>query len=103
VILVTARSLTAQYAENELSADRDYRDNLVQVSGVFSSLSVESGQIKVLIGDGTNWNTDYISCWFDYAYADKLIDLRTGDRIVVQGTCIGKSDTVRIDQCIPVE
>jgi hypothetical protein len=102
-VKISAADLAAQYAENELAADRTYKDKLIEVCGVFKSLSVDFGRIQVLIDDGKYQSPTVICCVFDSKYADLLAGLRTGDRITIRGICSGKSDTVQIDQCALVE
>lgn len=102
-IAVSAADLHAQYEENELAADKIYKDKIVEVSGTFDRLSITLGQIQVWLTDGGEWSLIDVCCVFDEKYSDQVSALKTGDVITVQGICGGQALSVSITDCVRVK
>lgn len=98
-VSVSASDLYKQYDENEVSADKLYKDKLLQLSGVIDSVTVTLGQIQVIVTDGQEWSWVMVYCNFEDAQSDTVSTLKKGDNVVIQGRCRGKALTPALDDC----
>jgi hypothetical protein len=98
--IISAADLHSEYYENELAADKLYKGNELQVTGVFDRLSITLGQIQVWVSDGEEWSLVSICCNFDDESSDQVESLKTGDPVSIKGVCLGKSVSVGLDHCI---
>jgi len=99
LISVSASDLYTQYDENEVNADKLYKDKLLQLSGVVDSVSVTLGQIQVIINDGQEWSLVMVFCDFEDYQSDAVSALKKGDNVIIQGRCRGKALTPALDDC----
>ncbi len=91
IVNVSAGDLIYAYEINEISADAQYKDQTIQVSGVISSINrdiFDNAYVEV---------SAYIRCYFDDESA--LLNLSLGQKVTIQGTCDGKSVYIKIEDC----
>ncbi len=98
-ISVTASDLYNQYDENEVNADKLYKDKMLQVSGVIDSVTVTFGQIQVIVTDGQQWSLVMVYCDFEDDQSDAVSALKKGNNVIIQGRCRGKALTPALDDC----
>jgi hypothetical protein len=91
VITISANDLIYAYEVNEISADAQYKDKTIQVSGVISSIN------KDIFGKAYIELSAYIRCYFDNESA--LLNSSVGQNVTIQGTCDGKSVYIKIEDC----
>ena len=89
-IRITAESLTSAYAEDELAADKKYKDKPLEVNGIIEQLIVtEKGGRGILLKGG---NTRYLSsvlCSITNEQGNTFEGLKEGQRVTVAGRCEG--------------
>ena len=97
---ISAIDLAKQYVDNEVKADKDYKDKLIEVNGKITEIGVSFGQTYIVLSSGVDFSLTNIQCFFDdKAEIDKISDLNKGDTVTVQGTVDGKSLNVGVVKC----
>jgi len=100
VIKITAEQLVAEYEENQVRADLNYKGKILEVSG-------EIGHIgKVLFSDdpSVSLTAGFLSsvvCLFDSSWQSQVAQLEIGQYVTIQGTCRGEEfvSTVYLEDC----
>lgn len=85
-ISVSAKVLTKEYEENELSADGKYKNKSLIVSGKISNIAETFGNITVQL-EGHSL-TSSVMCGFDESEKANVMKLKKGQSV----TFIGKGD-----------
>ena len=100
VLKVSTAVLAKAYEENEVKADKTYKDKMIETSGKISSIDVILGSTTLNLATGADFDLG-ISCSFkEQTDIDKIAELKKGDTVTVQGNCDGKGFGVTIDDCI---
>ncbi len=86
-IVISADELIRAYVNNAVSADAQYKDKLVAVSGTI--YSIDDGYITIEPDDDELWLNN-IYAYYDSDEISKLADFAKGDRITVTGECKGE-------------
>lgn len=97
---ITAPGLTASFVGNEKLADSLYLNKVVSVRGFFQQL-IDDGSgnyIVRLSGDRSGKAT--VDCHLDSLYTREELLLRSGDSVIIRGTCAGRWVNVVLLQCI---
>lgn len=100
-IEVTAVDLIAAYDENEVSADNEYKDKTLKITGTVSDIGVDvANRSYIMLKDE---NDPYailgVQCYFEDDQKDAIAQLKKGDAVTVTGTCEGKVVSVSIKDC----
>lgn len=100
-IEVTAVDLIAAYDENEVSADNEYKDKTLKITGTVSDIGVDvANRSYIMLKDE---NDPYailgVQCYFGDDQKDAIAQLKKGDAVTVTGTCEGKVVSVSIKDC----
>jgi hypothetical protein len=99
-IKVSAKKLYGAYDNNEVKADKQYKDKVVLVSGEITDIGVTFGQTYVVLSSGEEYSISGVQCFFkDEDEISKVADLNKGDTIKVQGTVDGKSINISVNNC----
>ncbi|MEK9165766.1 MAG: hypothetical protein AAB525_02815 [Patescibacteria group bacterium] len=99
-IKITAVDLAKAYEENEVKADKDYKDKKVEVTGKIKDIGVILDQTYVVLSSGKDFSMTDIQCFFDdKAQIDKVSELKKDATITVQGVVDGKSLNVGVKKC----
>lgn len=100
VIVVDATKLYSYYDSNEVKADKEYKDKLIEVTGRVTDIGVSLGQTYVCLSTGDAYSLFSIQCFFDDdEQIDKVSELNNGDTITLNGTCVGMSMNVVLNDC----
>jgi RecJ-like exonuclease len=93
--------LAKAYEDNEVKADKTYKDKTVLVTGKVTEIGVTLGQTYVVLSSGDEFSLTGIQCFFEEASEiDKLSNLKDGDTVKIQGVVNGKSIYVGVNDCI---
>lgn len=99
-IKVSAVNLAKAYEENEVSADKSYKDKTVEVSGKIEDIGVVAGQTYVVLSAEKDFAITNVQCFFkEQAEIDKVANLKKGDSVTIQGKVDGKSMNVGVNGC----
>ena len=87
-VIVNAETLIKDYRENEVAADKEYKNKILQVEGVVYQVKKEgiSRIIVILQESKSYWG---VKCQLNKEYEDDAEDLRAGDKITIIGRCMG--------------
>lgn len=85
-IAISAKDLTKAYDENELSADKNYKGKILEVTGKITDISETLGNVTVSLEGHDIVLT--VMCSFNEAEKDAVADLKKGQKT----TLIGKGD-----------
>ena len=97
-VTVTAKTLLADYAKNELAAHLKYRNKVLMVEGVVAGTSIVLGSPQLrLRGEGEL----EVLCNFADNFAEKLSKLWKGQSVKVKGECSGMNifGNVGLEHC----
>ena len=92
VLEVTAKLLYADFEENEVSANAKYKNQILKVTGSVSSItSSEQNGIEISLIGKIYYGANYcVYCSFFDNYIDEVSQIKKGQIITIQGTCIDK-------------
>lgn len=89
-IIVNAETLIKDYRENEVAADKEYKNKILEVDGVVFQVKKEGIRIIVILQESKSyWG---VKCQFNKEYEVDAEDLRKGDKIRIIGRCMGMRD-----------
>lgn len=96
---VSAVDLRVSYNSNGVAADKMFRDQPVEVSGVVNRIDVISGVPFVCLDTGDP-SCD-VQCCFDNNSVDVLASLKKGQKVVVRGICRGRAllGNILLEEC----
>lgn len=101
-IKVTALKLSADYKANEVAADQQYKNQLVEITGTIENIGkdiLDTPYIS-LAGDDIIFG---IQCMFNKSDASKLVNLSKNQKITLTGKVSGKLGNVLVKDCQIVE
>lgn len=100
-IQVSAKDLLSAYEENELNADNQYKDKLLEITGIVDDIGTDIlDDVYVTLGDGEEFSFATVQCYFkDKEEIDKVASLKSGDEITIIGTCDGQFFNVSLKDC----
>ena len=102
-ISVTAQELCSAYQDDEAAADEQYKDKILEVTGIVESVGRdrEDNPYVVLTGGGMS---EGVRCWFSARDIDQVLDLRITREATIRGKCHGYAlFTVLVDGCSVVD
>ena len=102
-VQISAPDLVAAYQENEVSADAEYKDKVVEVTGFVGSVGKDViDDVYVTVNDGGEYTIISVQCYFeDEAQIAKTAELSEGDEVSIIGTCDGQAGVnVILRDCI---
>ena len=101
VLKVSAVDLAKAYEENEVKADKTYKDKTIETSGKIDDIGVMLGQTYVTLSSEVDFSLTSVQCYFDdKTQIDKIADLNKGDTVTIQGVVDGKSMNVSVNDCL---
>ena len=95
IISISAQQLDAEYEQNQVAADNNYKDKKVVVTGTVRDIGkdiVDDSYVTLAAG-GLG-----VRCVFEKSEQSKLAQLSKGDTVTVHGICHGK--TLGIHHCL---
>lgn len=98
---ISPRALVAEYENNEVSADNNFKGKTFYVEGVIEDIGKGlMDEIYITLKASSN-SFRNVQCYIDDA--DLVAQLRKGQRITVYGTCDGLMMNVLMKDCTVVE
>jgi hypothetical protein len=95
--IVSAENLIAAYEENEVAADRQYKDHSIVVTGTVDRIGKDIiDKMYVAMKGGGVWG---VQCMFDDAHETQLASVRKGEKVTMIGTVRGKMGNVILRDC----
>lgn len=100
-LAVSAQDLLDAYENNEVSADAQYKDKLLSVTGVISDIGVVLDQTYVCINGGGDFDFLSVQCYVpdETEISEKVAALSKGETVTITGTCSGQSLNVELKDC----
>ena len=101
VLAVSAKDLLAAYQNNEVSADNQYKDKILSVTGVISDIGVVLDQTYICINGGGDFEILSVQCYIsdESEISEKVAALSKGETVTITGTCSGQSLNVELKDC----
>ncbi|MDY6791963.1 MAG: hypothetical protein SWH54_11920 [Thermodesulfobacteriota bacterium] len=98
-VSITAFRLYKIYQQNEPSADRKFKGEIVSVSGEIGSIGKDMiGKFNICLK--IKDSRCGVQCFFDKAYKKKVLAQERGARITITGRCDGKTGRVILRKCV---
>ena len=88
---ISATELINAYNENEVKADKMYKDKIVEVNGIVDA--IDSGiddKAIVRLSDGDEFSFDNVQCCIDDENQDKACELKKGENVKIIGRADGE-------------
>jgi hypothetical protein len=99
-IVITAPRLLADYEANEVSADAQYKNKLVSVSGSIYAIGKDLLDTPYVALNGNSPSLIFnVQCMFDKGDQAQLTSLSKNEKITLQGRVRGKLGNVILDDC----
>jgi hypothetical protein len=95
---VTADTLYRAYAENEIAADRDYKNKVLAVSGTISSIGAGSQYAGPVVTLRVGNTEMAVICNLDHGQENAAAALKAGQKVIIKGRCQGVGATAVIIQ-----
>ena len=91
-VRVSSVDLFRAYNENEVAADKKYRDKMIEVSGTIQEIGKDllTDEPNVRLSSGENdMGITSVSCTFRSEHSDELAELKKGQQITLRGKGAG--------------
>ncbi|MFP7707682.1 OB-fold protein [Trueperella sp. LYQ141] len=100
-LTVTVTDLTKAYQENELAADKQYKDKVIQVTGKMDQVTDILNHKTLFLGSGEQFAIHGVSCPISDEQIDKAAGLSKGADVTVIGTVDGFDQlNVELSDCV---
>jgi len=96
-IPITALELTSAYIANEVRADRDYRDKMVEVTGIILDIKQSLGDGVFVVLEGSE-KFRAVQCYVNDE--EQVMQLNKGMKVTFTGRCDGLMTNAIILDCI---
>ena len=98
---ITSNDLIKAYEDNEVKADKEYKDDEVLITGEIAEIGVSFGQTYILLSSDDDYEFIMLQCFFKkQEEIDKIAELSKGDIVSVQGLVAGKIIHISINDCV---
>jgi hypothetical protein len=95
VIAVSSNRLYADYRADATAADQIYKDKTLQVTGIISSLGVDTtGSPYILFENICDFGFCGVQCILSSSYASYFTSLAAGQTATIEGKCQGYYSSV---------
>lgn len=100
VIVVSAEELAKAFEDNEISANKQYKDKMLEISGTISDIGEMLGSTYITLEAEEDFAITQTQCFFkDEEQIDKIAELSKGEKVTLIGKCEGKSLNVSVKDC----
>ena len=105
IIEISAKELINEYQKNEIKANDMFKGKRLRVTGYVAEFSQAEGMVfsdsyYIYIDYGNVYDFNNISCYLNDSSVEKAIELKKGDKIVIEGNCTGFSfSNVKMSSC----
>lgn len=101
VMQVTIRDILSAYDANEVGADIKYKNNIIQVRGIVSSVKKDiMDNLYVTLGTGKSFEIPEIQAFFNDSMNDQLGQLKIGSELTVVCRVDGLMMNVLAKDCV---
>jgi hypothetical protein len=98
--MVELRTLLSEYSDNEVRADSNFKDQVIQTSGVVDDVKKDiMDSVYVTIGTGRQYEIPQVQCFVSDEQVKKAASLSKGTRIGVRGRVQGLMMNVLVHDC----
>ena len=98
-IPVRAEVLAEWYQANEVKSDENYKGRTLVVTGVVGTVGKDITSSPYVSLKGNDRTLFGVKCSFAKSNASDLVSLIPGQRVTIQGVCLGKMGTVMLAGC----
>ncbi|NRD53781.1 OB-fold protein [Corallococcus exiguus] len=97
---VAIRTLLAEYADNEVRADSNFKDQIIQTAGIVDDVKKDfTNSVYVTLGTGKQFEIPQIQCFVTDDQVKKAASLSKGTKIGVRGRVQGLMMNVLVQDC----
>lgn len=97
---VNIATLLAEYKNNEVRADGEFKGPRIRVTGIVSGIKQDlTNSIYVTIGTGRQFETPEVQCFFSEENRTRAAALNRGQKITVTGNVWGLMMNVIVKDC----
>ncbi|MFP2960480.1 OB-fold protein [Myxococcus sp. 1LA] len=97
---VELRTLLSEYADNEVRADSNFKDHVIQTSGIVDDVKKDIlDSVYITVGTGRRFETPQVQCFVADAHVKKAATLSKGARVGVRGRVQGLMMNVLVHDC----
>lgn len=101
VMQINIREILSAYEGNEIGADNKYKDKIIQVTGIISSVKKDvMDNLYVTLGTGAQFEIPEIQAFFDDSMNNQLGQLRKGSKLTVICRVEGLLMNVLAEDCV---
>lgn len=99
-VIVVAKDLAQEYDDNEIKANKNYKDKFAEITGKVSSIGEVLSSTYVVLSAEKDFALTQVQCFFkDKSEIDKIAEISKGDTVTIIGTIDGKSLNVEVENC----
>lgn len=109
-INITAKDLGNAYVENEVAADKAYKDTYLAVTGTISNIGLDvlGKPYVILKANGSDWSFIWddnalerpdLQCSFPKSESDAVALLKKDSVVTLKGKCVGKLIYIQLNDC----
>ncbi|OJT19127.1 hypothetical protein BO221_37130 [Archangium sp. Cb G35] len=104
VKMLHLRDLLAEYKDNEIRADSNFKGRIIQTAGYVRDVKRDIlGKIFVTVGTGQQLEIPVVQCSFSEAHAQKAASLSQGTPVGIRGRVEGLMMNVVVKDCVFVD
>ncbi len=101
---VELRSLLSEYADNEVRADSNFKNHVIQTSGIVDDVKKDiMDSVYITVGTGRRFEIPQVQCFVADDQVSKAANLSKGSRVSVRGRVRGLMMNVLVHDCEIVE
>ena len=101
---VEIRSLLTEYADNEVRADLNFKNHVIQTSGIVDDVKKDIlDSVYITVGTGRRFEIPQVQCFIADDQVNKAANLSKGSRVSVRGRVQGLMMNVLVHDCEIVE
>jgi len=97
-------SLIAAFEKDSSSANKQFIDKIVEVSGTVKSIDTNGNPVVIALGESGQMSS--VQCSMDSTYVNEYKSVKEGDQLILKGVCIGGETQeifgtdVKLNRCV---
>jgi len=97
-------SLIAAFEKDSSSANKQFIDKIVEVSGTVKSIDTNGNPVVIALGESGQMSS--VQCSMDSTYVNEYKSVKEGDQLTLKGVCIGGETQeifgtdVKLNRCV---
>ncbi|GEL72986.1 OB-fold protein [Myxococcus virescens] len=97
---VELRSLLSEYSDNEVRADSNFKDHVIQTAGIVDDVKKDiMNSVYITVGTGRQFEIPQVQCYVADDHVNKAANLSKGSRVKVRGRVQGLMMNVLVRDC----